>query len=152
MGGRYLTSLPPLPRIPSAHESFVKMMRRVSILAQAPWKRFTIRLSISTLFGSPTRRRRISKLHKTIQVSISIWLRVGTCGKEDTWKKHQVTSESAEVGQEFSESIHIALWSEWEFGKWTRKLQREVYRTQRSFSREILSSSYRADRERVDSF
>ena len=58
-GGRYLTSLPPLPRIPSAHESFVKMKRRVSILAQAPWKRFTIRLSISTLFGSPTRRRHI---------------------------------------------------------------------------------------------
>lgn len=152
MGGRYLTSLPPLPRIPCAHESFVKMRRRVSILAQAPWKRFAVHLSISMLFGSPTRGRGISKLHKAKQVSISIWLRVGTCGKEDTWKKHQVTSESAKVGQEFSESIHIALWSEWEFAKWTRKLQQEVYRIQRSFSRDILRSSYRTNRERVDSF
>ena len=113
---------------------------------------FAVHLSISMLFGSPTRGRGISKLHKAKQVSISICLRVGTCGKEDTWKKHQVTSESAKVGQEFSESIHIALWSEWEFGKWTRKLQQEVYRIQRSFSRDILRSSYRTNRERVDSF
>lgn len=38
----------------------------------APWKRFAICLSISMLFGSLARGRGKSKVHKEIQVSVSI--------------------------------------------------------------------------------